>query len=88
MYLHNRLTLPQSRNGQTFRGTQFHNEIIWKRQTAHSDTKQGSKHYGRLHDTILFYAKSVIASYTWNTQYTPYEQEYIDRMFWDTAFIL
>jgi len=28
----------------------FVNEIIWKRQAAHSDTTQGSKHFGRLHD--------------------------------------
>lgn len=59
----------------------FINEIIWKRQTAHSDTKQGAKHYGRLHDTILFYAKSATAAYTWNTQYTQYEQEYIDSSY-------
>ncbi len=30
------------------------NEIVWKRSSAHSDTAQGSKHFGRLHDLILF----------------------------------
>jgi adenine specific DNA methylase Mod len=59
----------------------FINEIIWKRQTAHSDTKLGSKHYGRLHDTILFYVKSTTDNYTWNVQYTPYNQEYIDSSY-------
>ena len=29
------------------------NEIIWKRQTSHNDAKQGSKHFGRLHDTSV-----------------------------------
>jgi len=35
----------------------FKNEIIWKRSHAHSDGKQGAQHYGRVSDTILFYAK-------------------------------
>jgi adenine specific DNA methylase Mod len=33
------------------------NEIIWKRQTAHSDSGQGSEHLGRLHDVIFLYTK-------------------------------
>src|SRR3982751_492121 len=36
----------------------FVNEIIWKRQSAHNDAKQGSKHLGRVHDSIFFYASS------------------------------
>lgn len=57
----------------------FINEIIWKRQSAHSDTKQGAKHYGRLHDTILFYIKG--NEYTWNPQYTPYSEDYINNFY-------
>ena len=53
----------------------FVNEVIWKRSTAHSDTRQGAKHMGRLHDTVLLYAKS--QSYTFNTQLTPYDEAYI-----------
>lgn len=34
----------------------FVNEIIWKRQSAHNDAKQGSKHLGRVHETLLLYA--------------------------------
>lgn len=56
---------------------QFMNEIIWKRSGAHSDTRQGARHYGRITDTILFYNKGKQS--TWNPQYTPYDQEYIDR---------
>ena len=41
-------------------GGDFKNEIIWKRSSAHSDTKQGNVvHLGRIHDVILFYTKSI-----------------------------
>jgi site-specific DNA-methyltransferase (adenine-specific) len=53
----------------------FQNEIIWKRSTAHTDSKQGSKHYGRLHDSIFFYTGG--SKYTWNQQYTPLSDAYI-----------
>lgn len=56
---------------------QFRNEIIWKRSHAHSDTKQGARHFGRVTDTILFYGKS--QEPTWNQQYTPYDKEYVER---------
>ncbi len=36
----------------------FTNEIIWKRSDAHSDSKQGATHFGRIHDVILFFTKS------------------------------
>ena len=53
------------------------NEIVWKRSHAHSDSKQGSQHFGRVTDTLLFYRKG--PSNIWNQQYTPYDQEYVDR---------
>ena len=40
-------------------GARFYvNEIIWKRTDSHNDAKQGAKHYGRIHDSILLYSKS------------------------------
>ncbi|MGH8932836.1 MAG: DNA methyltransferase [Egibacteraceae bacterium] len=60
-----------------FGPTSFVNEITWKRSSAHSDAKQGSKHYGRISDTILFYSKS--NQRVWNQLYGPYDQEYINR---------
>jgi len=57
----------------------FQNEIVWQRTTAHSDTKQGAKHYGRIHDTILFYTKSEQA--TWNPQYAPHSKEYVEKFY-------
>lgn len=57
----------------------FQNEIIWKRQSAHSDSKQGARHYGRLHDSIFFYTKG--PRYTWNQQYMPYDETYIETFY-------
>lgn len=62
---------------QIFGENNFINEIMWKRQTSHNDAKQGSKHYGRLHDTLLFYA-GASDDYTWNQQYVPLDVSYID----------
>ena len=54
----------------------FINQIIWKRQTAHSDTTQGAEHLGRLHDVILLYTKS--ERYVWNTQFSRYDEKYLE----------
>jgi DNA modification methylase len=51
------------------------NHIIWKRQTAHSDSGQGSAHLGRVHDDIFIYSKG--DKYTWNVQYMPYDSSYL-----------
>lgn len=59
-----------------FGPTQFGSEIIWKRTTAHSDTKQGRKLHGHIHDVLLFYLKG--ATWTWNPVYLGYDQSYID----------
>lgn len=57
----------------------FLNEIVWKRQSAHCDVKQGSRHFGRIHDSILVYTKS--NRYFWNQNFTPYRSGYIDRYY-------
>jgi adenine specific DNA methylase Mod len=52
----------------------FINEIVWQRQFAkHSEAKQGSKHFGRIHDVILLYRKSDTC--IWNPQYQPLSDE-------------
>ena len=58
-----------------FGGNHAVNQIVWKRQTAHSDSGQGSEHLGRLHDVIFLYTKS--DRYNWDIQYTPYDPEYL-----------
>jgi DNA modification methylase len=60
---------------QIFGENQFRNEIIWKRTSSHNDPKG----YGNIHDSIFFYTKS--KTHTWNVQYTPYTQDYIDAEF-------
>lgn len=58
---------------------QFRTEIIWKRTTAHSDTKQGRRQHGRIHDTVLFYTKT--DDWCWNPIYTEYEREYTENTY-------
>jgi len=55
------------------------NEIIWKRQSAHNDAKQGSKHLGRVHDTILMYSKG--KDYHFKHLYRPYDPEYVEQFY-------
>jgi adenine specific DNA methylase Mod len=57
----------------------FRTEIVWKRSSAHSDTKQGRHQHGRLHDVIFFYTKS--DEWTWNPIHTPYEPEYVEQFY-------
>ena len=55
------------------------NEIVWKRQTSHNDAAQGAKHFGRLQDVLLFYAKG--PDYYWQQPYRAYDAEYIDAFY-------
>ena len=54
----------------------FRSEIVWKRSSAHSDTKQGAKQPGRIHDVLLFYSKDM-SEWLWNPVHTPYDREYL-----------
>jgi site-specific DNA-methyltransferase (adenine-specific) len=54
----------------------YRNEIIWKRTSAHANV--GTK-FGVIHDTVFLYGKS--ANPTWNSQYSPYEPEYVETFF-------
>ena len=62
-----------------FGAENFRSEIIWKRSSAHADTKQGRKQHGRIHDVLLFYSKS--SDWKWNPVYTPYDTEYVDKFY-------
>jgi site-specific DNA-methyltransferase (adenine-specific) len=50
----------------------FMNEIIWKRTSAHSD----SKTCGNAHDILLSYSKS--ENFIWNKLYQDYDDDYIN----------
>lgn len=56
-------------------GGDYRNEIIWKRTSARSD----SHRWNHIHDVIFFYSKS--DDYTWNTQFTDYDESYTDGFY-------
>lgn len=64
---------------QIFGEAGFINEIVWKRQSSHNDAKQGSKHLGRVHDTIFMYSKS--KDYFFKHLYRPYDPEYVQDFY-------
>jgi DNA modification methylase len=51
-------------------------EIIWKRSSAHNDTRQGAKQPGRIHDVLFFYSKND-HEWVWNPIYIPYDTDYV-----------
>ena len=57
----------------------FRNEIQWRRYGAHNDVGQGSRHYGRVHDKILFYAKGSLP--TWNQVFAPLDPKYVESTY-------
>ncbi|CAN5608481.1 site-specific DNA-methyltransferase [soil metagenome] len=57
----------------------FAAEVIWKRSTAHSDTRQGRRLPGRIHDVLLYYNRS--GAWTWNTVHVPYDAEYVESKY-------
>ncbi|WP_420324641.1 DNA methyltransferase [Mameliella sp.] len=58
-----------------FGPSNFRNEVIWKRTSAHSSAKR----WGPVHDVILFYSAG--EKFTWNRAKQPYDQTYIDAFF-------
>lgn len=54
---------------------QYRDQVVWKRTSAHSD----SKGYGDNYDMILYYTKS--KSYVWNITYMPYSEEYTNAYY-------
>lgn len=64
---------------EVFGQENFINHITWKRTFAHGDMGQGAKHLGRVSDYILVYQKTKNVKI--NSIYTPYEQEYIERVY-------
>ena len=62
-----------------FGPTCFRTEIIWKRTSAHSDTRQGRRQHGRIHDALLFYTKN--DDWNWNPVYTEYDPSYVKEFY-------
>ena len=61
-----------------FGPSNFRNELIWKRTSAHSSAKR----YGPVHDTLLFYTRS--ERYVWNPQYVGYSEAYLSSHYRNT----
>jgi len=60
---------------QLFGEGNFQNELIWKRTTAHADTKG----FGHVHDVLFRYSNS--GKPTFNVELKPYDQTYLDGFF-------
>jgi site-specific DNA-methyltransferase (adenine-specific) len=65
---------------QIFGEGNFINEIVWKRQSAHNDAKQGSKHLGRIHDTLFLYGGGD-GDYYFKHLYRPYDEDYLEKFY-------
>jgi DNA modification methylase len=61
-----------------FEPSNFQNELIWKRTSAHSDAKR----YAKVSDTIFFYSKN--ASFVWNKMKTDNNEDYIRSHYTNT----
>lgn len=59
-----------------FNPTNFRSEIVWKRQSAHSDAKT---RFPDVTDTLLFYAKSKATQFS--PQYGEYDPAYIEKFY-------
>jgi DNA modification methylase len=59
--------------------TNFVNEIVWKRYGVHNDVGQGSRHFGRIHDSILLYGKTT--GRAWFQQFAPLDESYIESTY-------
>lgn len=59
---------------EVFGADNFKNEIVWKRANTHNDPKC----FGRIHDTILYYA---MPEAPFNVAYGEYDEEYLEKAY-------
>jgi adenine specific DNA methylase Mod len=60
---------------EVFGEPQYRSEIVWQRTSSHNDPKN----FGNITDQIFYFVKS--DNFTWNPQYMPFSQEYIDNWY-------
>lgn len=58
-----------------FGPTNYQNELVWKRTSAHND----SKRFGRVHDTILFYSKS--PNFLFKVLHNELDSSYVSKVY-------
>jgi len=64
---------------EAFGPANFQCEIVWKRSSAHSDTRQGMTRFGKVTDNIYYFTKS--QNWIWNQQFQPYDAEYVQAKY-------
>jgi len=64
---------------EVFGWKNFQCEIVWKRSSAHSDTKQGMTQFGKVTDTLLYFTKGDAP--VWNQQFQPYDETYVQAKY-------
>ena len=62
-----------------FGPTCFRTDIVWRRTSTHSETKQGRRQHGHVHDALLYYSRG--DNWTWNPVYTEYDREYVQSFY-------
>ena len=62
-----------------FGNSNFRNEIQWRRYGAHNDVGQGSRHFGRVHDVLLFYSRT--DQPVWTQIFVPHDPKYIESTY-------
>ena len=58
-------------------GGEFLNEIVWKRTTTKTDSKQGAINWPRIHDVLLYYAKSKSEGPPFHQPFAAYDSSYL-----------
>lgn len=64
---------------EVFGNERLVNEIVWKRSDAKGDVSQGSRHFSRVHDVILFYTKTEGSK--WNPMYLQLSEDYVKNFY-------
>lgn len=64
---------------EVFGRENFINQIVWKRSPGKSGAFGGISQYGRIHEIVLYYAKS--NSWIWNQQFVPYDEQYAEGFY-------
>lgn len=62
---------------EIFGSSGLRTEIAWKRTSSHGNV---SRNFGEIWECIFYYTKST-DEWTWNQQYVPFDQKYIDSHF-------
>ncbi len=64
---------------EVFSQDSYINQVVWKRSDAHSDSGQGAKHFGSVHDMIFVYSKG--RPYQWNDIYSPLPESTVEKWY-------